>query len=110
MNILKQIKDTLCNQGTPLENFLGTEPFNPETDYKIEKCEPLAYDLGENNPLSNDDIKEAIHQAPNMIEELEMKQMSQTDFYQLSYEDCLPVQESSLKRTRINRKQNVGRK
>ncbi len=71
-------------------SILGTMPFKKETDYKIEKYSPLAYPLGENKSLGDENIKEAIHNIPDISDEVEIKQMSKTDFYQLSYMDCLP--------------------
>lgn len=69
---------------------LGATPFEKETDYKIEKYSPLSYPLGENKCLSDESIKEAIHNIPDINDEIKLKQMSKTDFYQLSYMDCLP--------------------
>lgn len=65
-------------------------PFEKKTDYKIDKYSSLAYPSVENKCLDDENIKEAIHNIPDMIDEIEIKQMSKTDFYQLSYIDCLP--------------------
>ncbi len=111
MNILKQIENILCSQVTPLDNFLNTEPFEPETDYKLEQNSPFSCSLGENKTLNDSEIREAIQNTPDLTEDLEMKQMSQSEFYQLSYMDCLPSQDKEiLARTRVIRKLNIGRK
>ena len=70
-------------------SVLGIIPFFQKTDYKIGQYSILTYLLGENKDLSNVDIRNAIYNIPDMSKELELKPMSEIDFYQLSYEDLL---------------------
>lgn len=90
-------------------SILGTMPFDKETDYKIEEYSPLAYPLGKNKGLNNEDIREAIQNIPDLSNEVELQQMSETDFYQLSYMDCLPSVGNSVTRQRT-KKLKKGRK
>ncbi len=90
-------------------SILGTMPFDKETDYKIGQYSPLAYPLGKNKSLNNENIREAIQNMPDLSNEVELQQMSETDFYQLSYMDCLPNVENSVTRQR-NKRLIKGRK
>jgi len=100
---LIKIKNIFLNKKIKGRNkYLGTIPFDKETDYKIEKHSSIADTLRENECLSNENIREAIHNISDINNEIELEQMSKTDFYQLSYMDCLPnvVDSATRKRTK----------
>lgn len=108
-NFLSKKIKMLLHSKVESNSVLGNFSFPEETDYKIEQYSVLAYPLGKNKALSNDDIRDAIHNTPDMSKELELKQMSEIDFYQLSYEDCLPNITNSMEQKK-NKKLIKSRK
>ncbi len=101
--MLKFIKST--DDVVKDHSILGAMPFDKETDYKPERYSPLAYPLGKNKALNNEDISEAIQNIPDLSYGVEPQQMSETDFCQLSAMDSSPNMENLVTKKLIKGKE-----